>query len=541
MLQLEFAKLLQEGAPLNGNQMARHLYGLLENNGFIVSYVPSDDEEMGESEYDWSDILSYPDSETSIPAAPNDSTSIEDHRFIDVLINGFKKIPVKEDYKRLIFTTDKTRPMSAVIMGENGVGKSSFYGALELMGMGEMKTAETYGSEKKEYLRNIHNGESKAKVILNTVSTSLDLDLNDLKQNCPPAFYISEWDIRESERLEDFGSFIFPQLQLESFSNLIELLEDSKRFLDKTVSAKKKIDEKSEKLKEDMVRLKDLLLNNVIPDIEPDDFDLKEFWKKYCGNIKCLLDDILSLNKELANYEQQLESTKEFQIVGSISDLERKSTEIERIITSLKDVFNQRISEWIENILNPIVSGLLSRYLDENEKFILGYEATTRSIYVKLKLTPIGGNRNNGNNPESQPRIYFNTFRFKMFVVSLKIALACCAKAIYKKNWPIVIDDVFSSSDFNNRTQMREFIDNVCEIYYTLRQVEGMEFQLIFFTQDDVIGDAVYQGLKDRKKDVRLMRLYDYRCFDKSEPYEDNNKNIYRNVGVELDYYTFNE
>lgn len=82
---------------------------------------------------------------------------------------------------------------------------------------------------------------------------------------------------------------------------------------------------------------------------------------------------------------------------------------------------------------------------------------------------------------------------------------------------------------------MGDYIDRICEEYDQLPKVGDMDLQLIFFTQDDVIGDAIYKGLISKSKSAQLVRLYDYRCFDKEKINSPDNDIPHIEVGVEVD------
>lgn len=519
MLKSVLARLLQVGGRLHTNQLARHLYNeILVNNNFIVEKRKDcSNTEMyfgKDSPISLSDIINYPNTDSEIPPISVAEAETKDYRFTKILINGIKKIPAEESYKRLIFSENKNYVTSAVIMGNNGVGKSSFYGSLEFIGMGQMKTAELYGIDTKTYLKNHFAVDQEAKAILHTVSDTLHLNFDQPAANCVPAFFISEWDIREMEKLSDCGDFIFSQLGMENFRNLIRLLNFSCEKLESAKVSYDQILAEEAKLGNKVETLKTLLLGNIISNKPPVEEELKEYWELYHKDHEALLKDLLDSNQTLVNYTSQKASTEEYKTLSKINNWDREIGQLKELISVLSTEFNNIITKWIERILNPLLTKLLSEYLrDEGESIELIYDDNTQSIVVKLELRT-----NDGNNGETNPRKYFNTFRFKIFVVSLKIALACCAKIIYKRNWPIVIDDVFNSSDFNNRTRMGEYISRICKEYRNIQELAEMKFQLIIFTQDDVIGEAVYRGLSEEDMDVRFIRLHDYRCFEKIKP-----------------------
>lgn len=140
---------------------------------------------------------------------------------------------------------------------------------------------------------------------------------------------------------------------------------------------------------------------------------------------------------------------------------------------------------------------------------------------VRLEMNPNGKGLNvilNAINPANQqpigevnPRKHLNTFRFKLYCVSLKISLSLCCMKWYDIEFPIVIDDVFDSSDFNNRERIRTFISNIFLAYSELFP-NHHPMQMIFFTQDDVIGDSVYRGIQETHEFgvVKYSRIFNF-------------------------------
>lgn len=111
-----------------------------------------------------------------------------------------------------------------------------------------------------------------------------------------------------------------------------------------------------------------------------------------------------------------------------------------------------------------------------------------------------------------EPRLYFNTFRHKLFCFTLKLAILCCEMELNGYAMPVVVDDVFNSSDFNNRRDICSCVESLTRGYNEIAARHGADssdiaIQLIFFTQDEVIGENVYKGLVRGGNKAILARL----------------------------------
>lgn len=125
------------------------------------------------------------------------------------------------------------------------------------------------------------------------------------------------------------------------------------------------------------------------------------------------------------------------------------------------------------------------------------------------------------------PRFYLNTFRFKLFVFSLKLAAGLCMKIHNKLDCPYVIDDMFDSSDFDNRKDIGNFFETMLKSHDRIinelideekskgnpdsNEIEFLQKilnpQIIFFTQDDLIAECLYSGISDVQS-VKMVRLF---------------------------------
>lgn len=631
MLQTELARLLQSQQPLNANPLAKDLYRMLDRENFVVIGDPNEEKDV----INWiGRILSLSLIQDKVPSIPFQGNTVDEYLFKSISIKGIKKIPRSDTYMRLNLSNNEI-PVSTIIMGENGVGKSSFYGAMEYIGMGEMNTARIYNQQKEEYIRNIFSITPDVSAVLKTTHSDLSLNIAAPKSNCFPSFYISEWDIHELGKMPDFGPYIFSQLGVQDFNLLLSLLIAARDKLSESIVSRNalrdtiqrgsieiealkliiaykgiKTTEEIKNLVDDKVyELPKVLANNrlvnnteelishfeeeintdlayhhyrnacnvvsdsyvtaAIEDLKKVVFqhrktpfwgskdnikykidqckrrinDFNAFKRSLRDEISYLLDTYTDPLPNLIEYSfnqmtilskhiQEWQNNLEYNIMKDADDLDKTMCYLEETIGVLETRFNELVSKWKDEIIQPILRSLLAEYLkDENETVEILYNENQRSMSAGLVVTK-ANDLGTETTARINPRAYFNTFRFKMFAISLKVALACCAKSIYNVNWPIVIDDVFNSTDFSNRSRMGDYIERICKTYDKLDKVKDMRFQLIFFTQDDVIGDAVFGGLKAMKKNAILLRLHDYRCFNKNDNNQSDGDILHIDVGM---------
>lgn len=136
------------------------------------------------------------------------------------------------------------------------------------------------------------------------------------------------------------------------------------------------------------------------------------------------------------------------------------------------------------------------------------------------------------------PQEYYNSFRYKLYAVSFKIALAFMEMDSKHIRVPIVIDDVFSASDFENNLRLEYFVYNIHEAYENMNFEEPL--QLILLTHDEMVQTAFRKGTHllvddENSKKVNLSRhgyvcgrLYSYKFAEDLE----------KETGL-LDYYPF--
>lgn len=209
---------------------------------------------------------------------------------------------------------------------------------------------------------------------------------------------------------------------------------------------------------------------------------------------------------------------------------------MKNLILWLEEKLEEKLKEWLPKIKEAI-SSLLQEYFDpDNDIIDIKYQftkydqkislplpqrqgASENFLKFEIKILSSAGCLDSGTNfYPKDPREYLNTFKYKLFCVALKMAFCCVAKDLYHINFPLIIDDVFDASDFDNRIRLKEFVINLFQNHDALMAnhkstTEDYSLQLIFFTQDDLIADQVDKGLRYvcvNPQMVKFGHIFDY-------------------------------
>ena len=126
-----------------------------------------------------------------------------------------------------------------------------------------------------------------------------------------------------------------------------------------------------------------------------------------------------------------------------------------------------------------------------------------------------------------EPKEYFNSFRYKFYCVLLKITMAFTVKKYFKINFPLIFDDIFYSSDFANRDKVDEFISSIYDIHNKIFKENESPLQIIFFTHDDLILEAAFNGTSSLDN-IICGRLFSYNeCNEDGDYKEKENFGFY--------------
>jgi hypothetical protein len=210
-------------------------------------------------------------------------------------------------------------------------------------------------------------------------------------------------------------------------------------------------------------------------------------------------------------------------IIDFAQELERVASLIQTM-NELAETIEKRLTEIVRRYCvdyGPFIEDSLSSFSVQGE-VTESFKLVAEGNILRLVL----GLQNSSEKVEISPRSYFNTFRFKLYALSLRLSLAF---AYMKENnvlLPIVIDDVFSASDFENSLKIEQFVYKVYEVYEKMLHF-SQPLQLILLTHDEMIQSSFRRGAKLTSRPYICGRLYPYWKFRDIQPYSRNNLGFY--------------
>ncbi len=407
----------------------------------------------------------------------------------------------KFDYYTLDFS-ERGHPVSSIFHGANGSGKSTIFASMEYLYLkkSEYATAHGHPNNQSNFFKSVISPETEPIIfpLMEDIVVSTASELNGFEI---PAAFCSECDYFEITRNWDkLNDYISRQLGYEDFHDLLKRLKS----LSTKLELSKKYVESSHLL---------ISLNN------------KFFYEKDTLVRDNLNKDIEQQKIKMVSFQRDFNEIEFSELDRGIEKLavNDKSELIEtNAIEEIKSVYRVLESEW-KNVLSDfkvVADSIFDKMMKDSlltDKESL--EITLKESVIKPNLVILKESYEEGTSSViKHPVEYFNTFRLKLFCMAFKMSLYCCAKIKQQTNLPFVVDDIFDSSDFANRSKIGRVVHKMIESHDLIMKECNLDFplQFIFFTQDNIIGENIYNGLrnyayetgKDENIFVKSSRLF---------------------------------
>lgn len=232
------------------------------------------------------------------------------------------------------------------------------------------------------------------------------------------------------------------------------------------------------------------------------------------GEIAILKNEIQQLQSQIAAEQKSLEVKKpELATATQIVEL---YSQIKIDTRKYANEFHRELAKEIKGAFEPIqkiVKEVLDKYLYlENRPATLKFEMKPESWdeetgeviseIITAYIEPLDKTQT-----AQEVNKYFNTFHYRLFCTMVGISIAVASRKNTGINLPLVLDDVFYASDFENRTTIEEFITKLFELFKEF--TPDKELQLILFTHDQLIFESIIKATMTKSiENILFAKLF---------------------------------
>ncbi len=235
-------------------------------------------------------------------------------------------------------------------------------------------------------------------------------------------------------------------------------------------------------------------------------YGLLEDALKACDNNKA--SGLLTALDKLFNKKRNMDEKYGRGLFGE--SFTKKTTEdldiLQNIINQIRQQERKIVKQFVEERF-PMIQDILEIFSNTEGELYIPSDLPSDKLRFEVKSS-----KKSENYFHATPQEYYNSFRFKLYAVSFKVALALMEMKLKDIRVPIVIDDVFNASDFENNLRLEQFVYNIYKAYESLHFDEPL--QLILLTHDEMVLNAFRKGAdlmieeKLVNEKLALPRLY---------------------------------
>ncbi|SIS86045.1 hypothetical protein SAMN05421766_104441 [Zobellia uliginosa] len=248
---------------------------------------------------------------------------------------------------------------------------------------------------------------------------------------------------------------------------------------------------------------------------------------------KSVTEQIIELNKEVTDFEAQVRTanqviTTEQKNVEELEKIQSLFNEIKEATKEYEKHASLKINEAVNVAFNPIkliVEEVLETYFkmdNRNIDLIISkvpdeYDEETGEILSEVITAQIKP-KNQNIEPQAVGKI-LNTFHYRLFSTMVGIAIAIASRKNTQINLPLVLDDIFYASDFENRATVETFIEALFKMFGDF--TPELPLQLILFTHDQLIFESAVKVLSEKrsKHDTAFAKLFPHSVASKADGY----------------------
>lgn len=232
------------------------------------------------------------------------------------------------------------------------------------------------------------------------------------------------------------------------------------------------------------------------------------------GEIAILKNEIQQLQSQITTEQKSVE-VKKPELAKAIETVELFN-KIKGDTRNYANEFHRELAKEIKGAFEPIqkiVKNILDKYLYvENRPATLKFEMKPESWdeetgeviseIITAYIEPLDKTQS-----AQEVNKYFNTFHYRLFCTMVGISIAVASRKNTGINMPLVLDDVFYASDFENRATIEEFITKLFELFKEF--TPDKELQLIIFTHDQLIFESIIKATtRNNIQNILFAKLF---------------------------------
>lgn len=236
---------------------------------------------------------------------------------------------------------------------------------------------------------------------------------------------------------------------------------------------------------------------------------------------KTIFEQIVTIKNEIVSLEHQIANSDK-KIQNSNNEL-KTYREQQAVFNAIKDEariyntsFHTLLSGEVQQAFAPIkliVEEVLEKYLKSDNRDV--------ELEIKMKEDDVDSETGevlseiitayivpkDKSHPPLPVNKYFNTFHYRLFSTMVGVSIAMASRINTKINLPLVLDDIFYASDFENRATVERFIKELFDIFN--KYTPNLELQLILFTHDQLIFESAVKATAEMKvENIAFARLF---------------------------------
>jgi len=237
---------------------------------------------------------------------------------------------------------------------------------------------------------------------------------------------------------------------------------------------------------------------------------------------KSATEQIIEIKKEITDFETQIRTAN--QVIISEQKNAEELEKIQSLFNEIKESTKEyekyasyKINEAVSTAFAPIkliVEKVLESYFEmdnRNIDLIISkvpdeYDEETGEILSEVITAQIKPKNQNAE-PQAVGKI-LNTFHYRLFSTMVGVAIAIASRKNTQINIPLVLDDIFYASDFENRATVENFIEVLFRMFEDF--TPDLPLQLILFTHDQLIFESAIKVLSEIKPehDIVFTKLF---------------------------------